>query len=109
MGYILIHPDDNVKVNPENGHKYASRNIGKGEKVIKYGFPIGVATADISAGEHVHSHNLKTALSGAQEYVYTPEIRQTEKQSPVMINAYERKNGEIGIRNDMDYQYCRLC
>ncbi|MBR5497668.1 MAG: altronate dehydratase [Clostridia bacterium] len=101
MGNVLIHPFDNVTVNPENGHKYARRNIEKGENVIKYGFSIGVASADMSEGEHVHSHNLKTALSGAQEYVYTPEIRQTEKQSPVMINAYERKNGEIGIRNDI--------
>ena len=37
MGYELIHKRDNVCVNLENGHKYAVRDIAKGEKVIKYG------------------------------------------------------------------------
>ena len=38
------------------GHKVALRNINAGESVIKYGFPIGQATADIKAGSHVHTH-----------------------------------------------------
>ena len=38
--------------------------LQRGASVIKYGFPIGIATADIAAGAHVHSHNLATALSG---------------------------------------------
>lgn len=101
MGYILIHPDDNVRVNLENGHKYAVRDITKGEKIIKYGFPIGIATGDISEGEHVHSHNMKTALSGTQEYTYTPDFRLPEEEKPQMIKAYIRKNGDIGIRNDI--------
>lgn len=40
------------------GHKLAAREISKGEKVLKYGLPIGTATRDIAAGEHVHLHNL---------------------------------------------------
>jgi hypothetical protein len=40
------------------GHKIASRPIGQGEKVMKYGAPIGSATAAIRPGEHVHLHNL---------------------------------------------------
>ena len=47
------------------GHKVALRDIAAGEKVIKYGFPIGVATQDIPLGSHVHTHNLHTGLSGA--------------------------------------------
>ncbi len=101
MGYILIHPDDNVQVNLENGHKYAARDITSGERIIKYGFPIGVATEDISEGEHVHSHNMKTALSGTQEYTYTPDFKFPEEEKPQMIKAYIRKNGDIGIRNDI--------
>lgn len=101
MGYILIHPDDNVKVNLENGHKYALKNITKGEGVIKYGFPIGVATQDISQGEHVHSHNLKTALSGTCEYTYNPGFSFLKEEPAATVKAYKRKNGEIGIRNDI--------
>ncbi len=40
------------------GHKLAVRAIPKGTPVRKYGSAIGDATADIAAGEHVHSHNL---------------------------------------------------
>jgi hypothetical protein len=34
--------------------------IAQGEKVLKYGLPIGSATRDIEAGEHVHVQNLKS-------------------------------------------------
>jgi len=42
------------------GHKIAARSITRGERIIKYGAPIGSATADIPAGSHVHTHNLKS-------------------------------------------------
>ncbi len=42
------------------GHKVARRAIRKGEKITKYGAPIGSAVADIGQGEHVHVHNHKT-------------------------------------------------
>lgn len=41
-------------------HKVAVRAISKGEPVYKYGEPIGLATADIAAGQLVHIHNLKS-------------------------------------------------
>ena len=44
----------------ELGHKFALRNIGDGETVIKYGEAIGVACSDICAGAHVHIHNLRS-------------------------------------------------
>jgi (2R)-sulfolactate sulfo-lyase subunit alpha len=43
------------------GHKVALAPVKAGQKVIKYNVPIGNATKDISLGEHVHTHNLKTA------------------------------------------------
>ena len=101
MGYVLINPDDNVKVALENGHKYAVRDIAKGEKIIKYGFPIGIATEDIPNGGHIHSHNMKTALAGTREYTYTPDFKFLEEEKPQIIKAYIRKNGDIGIRNDI--------
>jgi altronate dehydratase len=42
------------------GHKVARRAIAVGEKIIKYGAPIGSATAEIAAGAHVHVHNVKS-------------------------------------------------
>ncbi len=101
MGYVLIHPDDNVKVNLENGHKYAVRDITNGERIIKYGFQIGIATESINKDEHIHSHNVKTALSGTQEYSYNPDFKFPKEQNPYTIKAYIRKNGNIGIRNDI--------
>jgi hypothetical protein len=43
------------------GHKFAARAIAEGEIVVKYGCPIGVATRAIAAGEHVHTHNMRSA------------------------------------------------
>jgi (2R)-sulfolactate sulfo-lyase subunit alpha len=42
------------------GHKVALRSIAGGEPVVKYGAPIGSATANITAGEHVHLHNMRS-------------------------------------------------
>ena len=101
MGYYVINEKDNVKVNLENGHKYALRNIKKGENVIKYGYPIGVATEDIPENEHVHSNNLKTLLAGLKDYTYNPSFKNIKPEKPIMIEAFIRENGDIGIRNDI--------
>jgi altronate dehydratase small subunit len=42
------------------GHKVAIRDIAQGEKILKFGCPIGSATRAIRCGEHVHTHNLKS-------------------------------------------------
>ena len=42
------------------GHKLALREINKGDTITKYGQDIGKAIDDISSGEHVHVHNVKT-------------------------------------------------
>ena len=42
------------------GHKLAARPIAEGETVLKYNFPIGVATEDIPLGAHVHVHNMRS-------------------------------------------------
>lgn len=101
MEYVLIHEKDNVKVCLSDRHKYAVKAIQKGEPVIKYGFPIGTAAKDIKIGERVHTDNLKTALSGVLEYEYKPDFEPVPKTEPVMINAFVRKSGSVGIRNDI--------
>ena len=76
---MLINKLDSVEVRPENAHKYAVRPIKKGDKVIKYGQVIGIATEDIGVGEHVHSHNMRTSLEGKLEYVYDRKMYETVK------------------------------
>jgi len=99
---MLINKRDNVEVNIEDGHKYAVRDIALGENIIKYGHPIGHATCDIQKGEHVHTHNLKTNLSGKIEYTYHPEKNVVpEVKSDLTFEGYIRENGEVGIRNDI--------
>ena len=79
-GVLLLAPGDNVaiatgelpagaerevagapivlKANVDVGHKFAVRAIRSGERIVKYGAPIGVATRDIEPGEYVHTHNM---------------------------------------------------
>ena len=98
---MLIHKNDNVEV-LDNGHKYAVRKIAKGENVIKYGSPIGHTTADIEKGEHVHTHNLKTNLSGSLEYTYNyKDYGILKADSDLTFEGYIRENGNVGIRNDI--------
>ena len=42
------------------GHKIALVPLAAGEQIVKWGAPIGSATQDIAAGEHVHLHNMKS-------------------------------------------------
>lgn len=42
------------------GHKLALKDMAPGEKVLKYGAPIGSVTAEIAVGDHVHLHNMKS-------------------------------------------------
>ncbi len=49
-----------MKENVKFGHKFAIKNIKKGEHVIKYNESIGTATKDIFVGEHVHVHNVES-------------------------------------------------
>ncbi len=95
------------------GHKVALKDIKEGESVIKYGYPIGKAVKDIRMGEWVHTFNIKTALSEEAEYHYDEATagknlaifekikeKRLSDGSPC-IKAYERKDGNIGIRNGL--------
>lgn len=80
--FVLLHADDNVLVcrmyaaagtqfeidgstmtlleNIMVGHKIARHALKSGDKVLKYGAPIGSMIADVAAGGHVHMHNMKS-------------------------------------------------
>ncbi len=49
------------------GHKFALKDIPQNENIIKYAYPIGHAKCDIKKGEHIHTHNTKSNLSGVLE------------------------------------------
>jgi len=46
------------------GHKFSIKPIKKGDFIMKYGEVIGVAVKDISCGELVHVHNIKSLKGG---------------------------------------------
>ncbi len=116
---IKIHSRDNVSVALQDfsrgkifngvtarediprGHKLALVDIKKGEQIIKYGFPIGIASADIAAGTRIHSHNLSTGLSGVSEYHYDPDFAPVSPAPPATFSGFLRKDGRAGIRNDI--------
>ncbi|HEV7893172.1 MAG TPA: altronate dehydratase family protein [Pyrinomonadaceae bacterium] len=88
------------------GHKVALAGIGAGEPVFKYGFPVGLATRDVRAGEWVHGHNLRTALGESVEYRYEP--RPAAPRTPAHLAGdgrtflgYRRPDGRTGTRNEI--------
>lgn len=86
------------------GHKVALTGIEAGKTVIKYGYPIGKATRWIEAGKLVHVHNLRSDLAERSDYTYNTKIiseRTGSSPEPLLFPAYLRKNGKIGIRNEV--------
>ncbi len=97
---MQIHPSDNVEVRGD-GQKYARHPIAAGECVIKYGFPIGMATRHIEKGEMVSPENLRSRLTGLGEWTY-----EKGETSPIgtkngTFEGFVRANGEVGIRNEL--------
>ena len=90
-----------LRQNVPMGHKVALRPIGQGQAVIKYGQPIGTATADILPGEHVHTHNLKTRLGQQLIYAYQPSLPASETVDGVTFPGFPRFDGRVGVRNEV--------
>lgn len=84
------------------GHKIAIASISTNQDIIKYGAPIGHATQTIFVGEHVHSHNLKTNLSGNLVYSFNQKLNQLRyEKRDLTFNGFKRSNGKVGIRNEL--------
>lgn len=83
------------------GHKVSLRDISSGEAVIKYGFPIGEATEEIRKGYHIHTDNMRTLLSGAKDYTYSPTNPKVESLPERFFQGYMRKDGRVGVRNEL--------
>jgi altronate dehydratase large subunit len=95
------------------GHKVALAAIAPGERVVKYGETIGLATQAIAPGDHVHMHNLvstraqhhsfdpaashPTASSSPQQPTRLPTFQPASSSIP----AYLCSDGRMGIRNHL--------
>lgn len=121
--WIQIHPEDSVAValaplskgmeidtgtdkiilkeDIAQGHKFALRPIAKGEAIIKYGQPIGMALEAIEPGMWIHTHNMKTRLGDLLEYTYQPDGQPLEAREEETFMGYKRANGKAGIRNEI--------
>ncbi|QDC11710.1 altronate dehydratase [Oceanicola sp. D3] len=83
------------------GHKIATREIKKGEPVLKYATIIGFAGEDIAPGTWLHSHNVlvddfQKDYRFSKDYVETPVLPETER---ARFMGIRRKDGRIGTRN----------
>ena len=122
--YLRINPADNVAVaivdlnagetvNVEGievilnsdipaGHKFALQDFSENDNVIKYGYAIGHARNDFKKGDWVNEKNIKTNLDGLLEYSYDPKLEEvTAPDAGLTFKGYERKNGDVGIRNEI--------
>ncbi|MDR3367418.1 MAG: altronate dehydratase family protein [Prevotellaceae bacterium] len=122
--FLQIHPADNVAValaalpagsrltvngasvtlksDIPQGHKFALTSLQVGDNVIKYGYAIGHATATIAQGDLVNEKTIKTNLEGLLEYRYSPvNAKLNIANRSMTFKGYRRKNGEVGIRNEL--------
>jgi altronate hydrolase len=80
------------------GHKLAARAIAPGERILKHGVSIGVATEPIAAGAHVHVHNVRFAPDSAPPPAAAAATRAAPAALPGFA-GYVRADGRVGTRN----------
>jgi altronate hydrolase len=83
------------------GHKISLRKIIKGDKIIKYDQLIGIASKNISIGDHVHVDNTDFK-STDHDYEFSTSIKLPNMIEPDMrpsFKGYKRPNGKVGTRN----------
>ena len=84
------------------GHKMALKALGKGDNVIKYGYPIGHLLEDVPEGGLIDHRILKTNLEGILEYKYEPIRASVEKTAAkATFKGYRRADGRAGVRNEL--------
>src|SRR5256885_4726473 len=101
---LLLDPGDDVAValrdlpGVPRGHKVAVRDLAEGAVVRKYGQIIGVTTAPVAAGSHVHTHNLGMGPH-TRDYAYGTEVREVEPIEPAYFQGIVRPDRRVATRN----------
>lgn len=96
-----------LRENVPFGHKLALTDIAAGQPVIKYGQPIGMASEDIPAGAHVHTHNLRSARASTltaaaappSPFPTVPDLPPLSSSVSVSFPGFRRPDGLVGTRN----------
>ena len=84
------------------GHKVLITKLAKGDNIVKYGYPIGHAVKDEEPGSWMNENNIKTNLAGLLEYTYDPKLVDVSAPNEGRtFKGYQRKNGDVGIRNEI--------
>ena len=94
----------NVTLNQDTpaGHKVLIKDTAEGQDIVKYGYPIGHAIKNLKAGDWVNEENLKTNLAGTLSYTYQPvDNRLDIADEKRTFMGYQRKNGDVGTRNEI--------
>lgn len=80
-------------------HKVALTSVSVGEPVLRYGQIIGFATQPITAGEHVHTHNLAMG-SFERDYAFGEDARRPSKPAhAATFQGFVRPDGRVATRN----------
>lgn len=84
------------------GHKFALHPLATDARVLRYGAEIGRMTSPAATGEHVHSHNLATALVGEVAYAadQNASVQNTARPLPSW-QGYRRDDGRWATRNEI--------
>ena len=101
-GTVLVTPDGplTVRADVPRGHKLAVRDVAEGGRVHKYGQSIGRASVAITAGDHVHVHNLGMDEASATHEMATVHTELAPPVGPVRtFQGYRRADGSVGTRN----------
>ncbi len=102
-GTVLEDADGRIEARQDirPGHKIARRAVRAGDAVRRYGQIIGFATAEIAAGDHVHTQNLAVG-DLRQDYEFCTDVQPVDYYPASRMryfDGYKREDGRVGTRN----------
>ncbi len=103
-GEVITIDNVDITVNQDipAGHKIALKDFAEGENIVKYGYPIGHAKVDVKQGNWMNENQIKTNLAGLLDYTYNPVTVSLDiPQQNRTFKGYRRKNGDVGVRNEI--------